>query len=119
MNLDSSAEAEEYGRQALRAFESAGGDQLLQEAEAKPTTREALVGAVLNELGAWDPSRGPIPTASRPRRRCAAAPATGACPIRSPNGSPARSEATTTDWSSSPTRGPQRPSRGSNYVGPL
>ncbi len=54
MNLDSSAEAEEYGRQALRAFESAGGDQLLQEAEAKPTTREALVGAILNELGAWD-----------------------------------------------------------------
>jgi 3-oxo-4-pregnene-20-carboxyl-CoA dehydrogenase alpha subunit len=54
MILDLSPEAEEYGRQSLRAFESAGGDQLLQQAEAKPETREALVGPALNELGAWD-----------------------------------------------------------------
>ncbi|OBA86578.1 acyl-CoA dehydrogenase, partial [Mycobacteriaceae bacterium 1482268.1] len=54
MILDLSDDAKEYGRQALRAFESAGGDQLVQQAEAKPDTREGLVGGVLNELGAWD-----------------------------------------------------------------
>ena len=54
MILDLSEDAKEYGRQALRAFEAAGGDQLVQQAEAKPDTREALVGPVLNELGAWE-----------------------------------------------------------------
>src|SRR5690242_5761362 len=54
MILDLSADAEEYGRQALRAFEAAGGDQLVQQAEAKPDLRESLAGPVLNELGAWD-----------------------------------------------------------------
>ncbi|MGZ6778417.1 MAG: acyl-CoA dehydrogenase family protein, partial [Mycobacterium sp.] len=54
MILDLTDDAKEYGRQALRAFEAAGGDQLVQQAEAKPDTREALVGPVLNELGAWD-----------------------------------------------------------------
>lgn len=54
MILDLTDDAKEYGRQALRAFEVAGGDQLVQQAEAKPDTREALVGPVLNELGAWD-----------------------------------------------------------------
>lgn len=54
MILDLSEDAEEYGRQALRAFESAGGDQLVQQAEAKPDSRDALIGPVLNELGAWD-----------------------------------------------------------------
>ena len=52
--LDLSDEAQEYGRQALRAFESAGGDQLVQQAEVKPETRELLVAPVLSELGAWD-----------------------------------------------------------------
>jgi 3-oxo-4-pregnene-20-carboxyl-CoA dehydrogenase alpha subunit len=52
--LDLSDDAKEYGRQALRAFETAGGDQLVQQAEAKPETREALVGHSLGELGAWD-----------------------------------------------------------------
>lgn len=52
--LDLGDDAQEYGRQALRAFESAGGDQLVQQAEAKPDSRETLVGPVLNELGAWD-----------------------------------------------------------------
>src|SRR6478672_3958929 len=54
MILDLGDDAKEYGRQALRAFESAGGDQLVQQAEAKPETRDALVGPVLNELGAWE-----------------------------------------------------------------
>ncbi|MEE6164764.1 MULTISPECIES: acyl-CoA dehydrogenase family protein [unclassified Mycolicibacterium] len=54
MILDLSDDAKEYGRQALRAFEAAGGDQLLQQAEAKPDTREALVAPVLDGLGAWD-----------------------------------------------------------------
>jgi 3-oxo-4-pregnene-20-carboxyl-CoA dehydrogenase alpha subunit len=54
MKLDISDEAAEYGREALRAFEAAGGDQLVQRAEAQPETREALVGPVLTGLGAWD-----------------------------------------------------------------
>ena len=54
MVLDLSEDAQEYGRQALRAFEAAGGDQLVQDAEAKPAIRESLVGPVLNELGAWE-----------------------------------------------------------------
>lgn len=54
MILDLGDEAKEYGREALRAFESAGGDQLLQQAEAKPDTREALVAPVLDGLGAWE-----------------------------------------------------------------
>jgi 3-oxo-4-pregnene-20-carboxyl-CoA dehydrogenase alpha subunit len=54
MILDLSEDAKEYGRQALRAFEAAGGDQLVQQAEAKPDTRDALVGPVLNQLGAWE-----------------------------------------------------------------
>ena len=40
--------------QALRAFEAAGGDQLVQQAEAKPDIRESLAGPVLAELGAWE-----------------------------------------------------------------
>src|SRR6476659_8290905 len=54
MVLDLSEDAQEYGRQALRAFEAAGGDQLVQDAEAKPAIRDSLVGPVLNELGAWE-----------------------------------------------------------------
>ena len=54
MVLDLGDDAKEYGRQALRAFEAAGGDQLVQQAEAKPDIREALAGPVLNELGAWE-----------------------------------------------------------------
>jgi len=54
MILDLSDDAKEYGRQALRAFESAGGDQLVQDAEAKPASREALVGPALSGLGAWE-----------------------------------------------------------------
>ena len=54
MKLDLSDDALEYGREALRAFEAAGGDELLQQAEAKPADRERLVGPVLAGLGAWD-----------------------------------------------------------------
>jgi hypothetical protein len=54
MILDLGDDAKEYGRQALRAFEAAGGDQLVQQAEAKPGERESLAGPALSELGAWD-----------------------------------------------------------------
>lgn len=54
MNLELSDDAAEYGRQALRAFEAAGGDALIQQAEAKPADRDALVAPVLAELGAFD-----------------------------------------------------------------
>lgn len=54
MIIDLSDEALEFGRQALRAFEAAGGDSLVQRAEADPSTRESLVGPVLAGLGAWD-----------------------------------------------------------------
>ena len=54
MIIDLSEEAAEFGRQALRAFEAAGGDGLVQRAEVDPSSREALVGPVLAELGAWD-----------------------------------------------------------------
>lgn len=61
MILDLSEDAKEYGRQALRAFEVAGGDQLVQQAEAKPEGRAALVEPMLTELGAFelDPRRDP------------------------------------------------------------
>jgi hypothetical protein len=52
--LDLSEDAKEYGREALRAFEAAGGDQLVQQAEAKPDLRESLAGPILTELGAWE-----------------------------------------------------------------
>lgn len=54
MILDLSEDAKEYGRQALRAFEAGGGDQLVQQAEAKPAIRESLAGPVLAGLGAWE-----------------------------------------------------------------
>jgi 3-oxo-4-pregnene-20-carboxyl-CoA dehydrogenase alpha subunit len=54
MILDLSDDAKEFGREARRAFEAAGGDQLVQQAEAKPDSREALVGPILRELGAWE-----------------------------------------------------------------
>jgi hypothetical protein len=54
MNIDLSDEAAEYGRQALRALEAAGGDRLVREAEEEPERREAIVAPVLGELGAWE-----------------------------------------------------------------
>ncbi|BBZ29696.1 acyl-CoA dehydrogenase [Mycolicibacterium madagascariense] len=54
MITDLGAEATEFGRQARRAFEAAGGDALVQQAQADPAAREALVGPVLAGLGAWE-----------------------------------------------------------------
>lgn len=54
MNLELSDDATEFGRQALRAFESAGGDELLIRAEAEPSSREALVAPALAGLGTWE-----------------------------------------------------------------
>jgi hypothetical protein len=61
VKLDLSDEALEYGRLASRAIEAAGGDRLLERAEADPERREELVAPVLAELGAWelDPRGGP------------------------------------------------------------
>jgi 3-oxo-4-pregnene-20-carboxyl-CoA dehydrogenase alpha subunit len=54
MNIELSEEAGEYGRQARRALEAAGGDQFVQQAEQDPARRESLVSPVLEELGAWE-----------------------------------------------------------------
>lgn len=54
MILDLSDDALEFGRQALHAFESAGGDRLVEQAEAAPDTRASIVGPVLDGLGAWE-----------------------------------------------------------------
>jgi hypothetical protein len=54
MEIELSEEAQEYGRQAQRALEAAGGDLLAQQAEADPAARAALVEPALAELGAWD-----------------------------------------------------------------
>lgn len=54
MILDLGGDALEYGRHALHAFEKAGGDRLVEQAEADPNTRHALVSPVLDELGAWE-----------------------------------------------------------------
>lgn len=54
MILDLSDDAKEYGRQALKAFEAAGGDQLLAQADAKPDTRAGLTVPVLESLGAFE-----------------------------------------------------------------
>jgi 3-oxo-4-pregnene-20-carboxyl-CoA dehydrogenase alpha subunit len=54
MKIELSEEAAEYGRQALRAFEAAGGDDLVREAEPEPKRRTALIGPVLDGLGALD-----------------------------------------------------------------
>lgn len=54
MNIELSDEALEYGRLALRAFESAGGDELVQRAEREPDRRADIVAPVFEELGAWD-----------------------------------------------------------------
>lgn len=54
MNLELGADAHEYGRAALRAFEAAGGDALAVRADADPAGREQLVGPILHGLGAFD-----------------------------------------------------------------
>ncbi|MCW2513378.1 MAG: acyl-CoA dehydrogenase [Mycobacterium sp.] len=54
MITDLGSEANEFGRQALRAFQAAGGDELVQRAEGDPAARAALVEPVLEEIGAWE-----------------------------------------------------------------
>lgn len=54
MNVELSAEAAEFGLQARRAFEAAGGDTLVQRAEQQSESRETVVDKVFHELGAWD-----------------------------------------------------------------
>jgi hypothetical protein len=54
VNIELSTEAVEFGRQARRALEAAGGDQLVRLAEQRPETRESVVAPVLDELGAWE-----------------------------------------------------------------
>ncbi|HEU5083645.1 MAG TPA: acyl-CoA dehydrogenase family protein [Acidimicrobiales bacterium] len=54
MNIDLNDEALEYGQVASRALEAAGGDELVQRAEAAPHERGAAVARVLGELGALD-----------------------------------------------------------------
>lgn len=54
MILELGDDAEEFGRAALRAFEAAGGDDLVVRADADPAGREQLVAPILNGLGAFD-----------------------------------------------------------------
>jgi hypothetical protein len=52
--LDLNDDANEFGRQALRAFAAVGGDELVQRAEAEPEARQGLTETVLAGLGAWE-----------------------------------------------------------------
>jgi len=54
MNLELGADAQEFGRAARRAFEAAGGDDLVLRADAEPSLREQLVGPILRGLGAYE-----------------------------------------------------------------
>jgi hypothetical protein len=54
MNVELSSEATDFGRAASRAFDAAGGDQLVELTERNPDQRAALVEPVLTELGAWE-----------------------------------------------------------------
>jgi hypothetical protein len=54
MNVELTAEALEYGREAARALEAAGGENLIQSSERSPASRGAHMTQVLADLGAWD-----------------------------------------------------------------
>jgi len=54
VNIELSDEAIEYGHQASRAFEAAGGDDLVQQAQADPQSRGELITPILDGLGALD-----------------------------------------------------------------
>ena len=96
MILDLSDDAKEYGRQALRAFEAAGGDLLVQQAEANPPSASRWPGPCSPSSAPGTSIPAATPTSWRPRPRCAAAPATGRCPTRSPSAWPARPTSTST-----------------------
>jgi hypothetical protein len=54
MKIELSSEAREFGAAARKAFESAGGDQLVQQAETDPGSRAEPAATVLAGLGAWE-----------------------------------------------------------------
>lgn len=54
VRLELATEAEEFGREVVRALRAAGGDALVQRAERAPGSRGPLVEPVLGELGVWD-----------------------------------------------------------------
>jgi 3-oxo-4-pregnene-20-carboxyl-CoA dehydrogenase alpha subunit len=54
MNVELSDEALEYGREASRALEAAGGENLIQDSERTPALRDSKMAPILAELGAWD-----------------------------------------------------------------
>jgi hypothetical protein len=54
VNVELSAEATDFGHEASRAFEAAGGDQLVEQTERDPARRAAIVEPVLAELGTWE-----------------------------------------------------------------
>lgn len=54
MIIDLGDDAAEFGRVVRDALGSAGGDELVQRAEADPAGREALVGDLLGDLGLWE-----------------------------------------------------------------
>ncbi|WP_068160638.1 acyl-CoA dehydrogenase family protein [Rhodococcus phenolicus] len=54
MNIELSTEATDYGREALRALEAAGGDDLVRRVEHDPSLRQDIVAPILAGLGAWD-----------------------------------------------------------------
>lgn len=54
MKTELSTEATDFGREALRALEAAGGDSLTQAIENDPDRRSAVVAPLLGELGAWE-----------------------------------------------------------------
>ena len=96
MILDLGEEANEFGREALRAFETAGGDQLLQQAEAKPDTREPSSPRSWTGWARGSSTSAPTPIPGRRPPRCAAARVTGRCPIPWPNGCRGRPTSTST-----------------------
>ena len=54
MRIELGEDAVEFGRVVRDALGSAGGDELVQRAEADPGGREALVDGLLGDLGLWD-----------------------------------------------------------------
>ncbi|MGI5219825.1 acyl-CoA dehydrogenase family protein [Nocardia sp. CA-290969] len=62
MQLELAAEAQEFGREVVRALGAAGGDELVQRAERDPAARGGLVEPVLGDLGVWElaPRRDPV-----------------------------------------------------------
>jgi hypothetical protein len=54
MNIELCAEARTFGEAAVRAFENAGGDDLVQAAEREPQQRASLIEPVLAGLGALE-----------------------------------------------------------------